>query len=177
MKTRKERWRGNITSETRADSQRGVRKRKVGWCGQSSWIKDKKTGRMGKHAGLRRVEKDDRKAGGRGSKRRVKWSKKLRFLACEKLARPPATMTTTLPSAANRSNEIYRRKKTSVLPTNSTSFWFNYVFLPDRVNDKVDARETHLLLLWLKGHNNIQCIFDRRQKQWSHYMHSSCVLE
>lgn len=66
-----------------------------------------------------------------------------RFLACEKLARPPATTTTTtttLPSAANRS-EIYRRKTTSVFSTNSTSLRFNYVFLPGRVID----------IKWMRG--------------------------
>lgn len=48
--TKKEKWRGNVVSEMRDDSQRGVRKRKVEMRAKLVWIKDKKMGRrMGKH--------------------------------------------------------------------------------------------------------------------------------
>lgn len=89
--------------------------------------------------------KEWRSEGGRRPKRGVKWSKKLPIPCMRKTRKTSlATTTTTTPSAANRSDEIYRRKTTSVLPTNSTSLRFNYAFLPGRVIDKVDARETLL---------------------------------
>lgn len=79
-------------------------------------------------------------------KREVKWSKKLRLLACEKLAKTFTTTTTTT-SAPNRGDKISPRN--GIGPAlnsepDSITQTFNFSSIPDRVTNKMNARGKHL---------------------------------